>query len=114
VAVLVTPRLHRGYVATVKQNLRAGRVQLQEADVVDEGRGSTFGPRMGLEESALLSSVRRTLHPDSIVQAVAHLRSGEPQRILRGLGTKEIAERSASFLPWSRPRYRGGRQRSSS
>ena len=87
-ALFLTPRLRRGYVATIEQNLRAGRVTVQEADVLDEATPSTLlrVPR-GLGGFANNSAVATRRATDPMMEAVVALRSQDPQRILRALPT---------------------------
>jgi hypothetical protein len=96
VALGLTGRLHRGYVATLEEGLRAGKVRLDPEDVVD----STT--RLSLAETGLTlarpAAVRDGLTPEDAIGAgapaassdpllghIADLRSGNAERIRRTL-----------------------------
>ena len=87
-ALFLIPRLHRGYVARLEQNLRAGRVTVQEADVLDEATRPTLlrVPR-GLGGFANNSTVATRRATDPMMEAVVALQSQDPQRVLRALPT---------------------------
>jgi len=91
VALALTGRLHRGYIAALEESLRAGRVRLDPEDVVD----STT--RLTMAEALLTpghsTAARRSQTPvrtdDPLLQRIADLRSGEPDRIRRALQDDE-------------------------
>jgi len=101
VALSLAPRLHRGYVDSLEQSLRAGRVRLEPADVVDEATRYTLSQtNMTLDRDTLLreiallrdrdSMVRERAGPDVLLEAIADLRSGRLDRIGRVLHQEEI------------------------
>ena len=88
-ALAFTHRLHHGYVKTLEQSLRLGRVQIDSADVEDEATRLTLA-RTGsaLDRATLLKeiSAHAAAQPrtaDTVVQLVSDLRSGDPL-IIRG------------------------------
>jgi AAA family ATP:ADP antiporter len=103
-AVAVSRRLHNGYVAALEDSLRSGVVRLDLADVVDSTTSMTM-TRTGLigDREAILReiaarrsetqslSTRRT-EEDPVAQAVAELRSAEPDLVRRGLRRPEAAQ----------------------
>jgi len=86
--LFLTPRLHHGYVATLEQNLRAGRVTIAEPDVLDEATRSALkrvSPR--LDGSANHPAADASQAADPTMEAIVALRSEDPERILRALST---------------------------
>jgi hypothetical protein len=116
-ALGLTPRLHRGYVETLEASLRAGRVRLDPAEVVDSTTRLTLaGTHLGLDRASLLREVaalreaaaapedadasatrsRKTpqLSRDTLPGRIAELRSDQAERVrpvLRGPEALEAA-----------------------
>lgn len=94
-ALGLTGRLHRGYVAALAEGLRAGKVQLDSTDVVDGTTRLTLAEtHLGLGDAKRLREVpgpvggaasEAPASADLVVQAIAELRSGEAARIRRVL-----------------------------
>lgn len=93
----LTPRLHRGYVAALAESLRSGEVRLDPREAVDRAtRATIIETQLGLDRQALLREIearRRGQAPpeaDPLLQAVADLRSEDPERIRRVLGAEDV------------------------
>jgi hypothetical protein len=97
-ALGLTARLHRGYVAALEESLRAGRVRLDLTEVVDSTtRLTLFGSRAGLGDwrpqlstgAAASSGGAEAAAPtdlaDPILERIAELRSGQTARVGRAL-----------------------------
>jgi AAA family ATP:ADP antiporter len=92
-ALVVSRRLHRGYVAALEESLRSGLVRLDPGDVMDSTTlGTLAHTNMTLDRKALLREVAAlrgeplpaaaaAASADPVVQAVAGLRSGDPDAI---------------------------------
>jgi hypothetical protein len=92
-ALVVSRRLHRGYVAALEESLRSGLVRLDPGDVMDSTTlGTLAHTNMTLDRRALLREVAAlrgqslpaaaaAASADPVVQAVAGLRSGDPEAI---------------------------------
>ncbi|HET6897418.1 MAG TPA: hypothetical protein VFK70_03680, partial [Vicinamibacteria bacterium] len=104
VAVAVSRRLHNGYVEALEDSLRSGVVRLDLADVVDSTTSMTL-TRTGLigdreavlrEIAARRGETRTSAAPspvgDPLLEAVAELRSSEPDVVRRALRRAETAE----------------------
>jgi hypothetical protein len=107
VALGLTRRLHRGYVETLEDSLRAGKVRLDPAEVVDSTTRLTLaGTDLRQMRSALLSEAARrseaaegaadalpahtgSLAQDALLGRIAELRSGEAERIRHALRERE-------------------------
>jgi ATP/ADP translocase len=83
-ALAFTGRLHRGYVRSLEQSLRAGRVRLSDSDVVDEATRLTLAQTgLALDRNTLLREIEalrardEAAGPDPLLQAIADLRSGD-------------------------------------
>lgn len=112
--IALTGRLHRGYVGTLEQSLRAGKVRLDAGDILDEAtlltlartgvaldRGTllreiealrtptpsvgTLAPAIPRTAGSAPPSAGSTTAEDSLLQAVADLRSGKTERVRRAL-----------------------------
>jgi hypothetical protein len=92
-SLLVTSRLHQGYVGALEASLRSGAVRL-EPDEVKDATTRFFFTRSGGAESLLgLSEVspgegplsRRREDADPVARAIADLRSGDRARLLRAM-----------------------------
>ena len=95
----LTGRLHRGYVKTLEQSLRAGRVKLDASDVQDEATLLTLAQtNLSLDRETLLREIealRGGALPgaaapeidasDPLLRAISDLRSGRPERIREAL-----------------------------
>jgi hypothetical protein len=92
----LTGRLHRGYVKTLEQSLRAGRVKLDSSDVQDEATLLTLAQtNLSLDREKLLREIeglRGGSDPtfpidasDPLLRAISDLRSGRPERIREAL-----------------------------
>ena len=85
-AVSLTGRLHRGYIAALEESLRAGRVRLEASDVVDSTTRLTLAEALltpGHSTAARRPSTEDK--DDALLQRIADLRSGEPERVRRAL-----------------------------
>lgn len=106
IALAFTGRLHRGYVASLEQSLRTGTVRLDPAEIADEATRLTLArTSLALDREALLRDIaafraRPALAAgaarvdDPVLQAIADLRSGDPDRVagvLRGVGPPDPA-----------------------
>lgn len=106
-ALALTGRLHRGYVGALEQSLRAGRVRLDDSDVLDEAtRVTVFQTNLALDREALLRELALDAPPaegDEVLAAVAHLRSGDAARV-RAVVTRELtpalAAHAIPLLAW--------------
>jgi hypothetical protein len=83
-ALAFTGRLHRGYVRSLEQSLRAGRVRLTDSDVVDDATRLTLAQTgLALDRNTLLREIEairardEAASPDPLLQAIADLRSGD-------------------------------------
>jgi AAA family ATP:ADP antiporter len=83
-ALSFTGRLHRGYVRSLEQSLRAGRVRLSDADVVDDATRLTLAQTgLALDRHTLLREIEairardEAASPDPLLQAITDLRSGD-------------------------------------
>jgi AAA family ATP:ADP antiporter len=83
-ALAFTGRLHRGYVRSLEQSLRAGRVRLSASDVVDDATRLTLAQTgLALDRNTLLREIEairardEAATPDPLLQAIADLRSGD-------------------------------------
>jgi ATP:ADP antiporter, AAA family len=83
-ALAFTGRLHRGYVRSLEQSLRAGRVRLSESDAVDNATLLTLAQTgLALDRNTLLREIEalrasdEAASPDPLLQAIADLRSGD-------------------------------------
>ena len=98
-ALLVSRRLHHGYIGALEESLRSGVVRLEVGDVMDSTTmvtlartGLTLDRQALLREVAALRQEKAPAEPseapgDPIVRAVAELRSGKPEAMrafLRG------------------------------
>ena len=104
----LTGRLHRGYVKTLEQSLRAGRVKLDASDVQDEATLLTLAQtNLSLDRETLLreiealrggagpgatgaaSLLEASASPidtsDPLLRSISDLRSGRPERIREAL-----------------------------
>jgi hypothetical protein len=104
----LTGRLHRGYVKTLEQSLRAGKVRLDASDVHDEATLLTLAQTgLSLDREALLREIealRSGMEPgvaekaspvdsstsaldpvDPVLRSISRLRSGRPERIREAL-----------------------------
>jgi ATP:ADP antiporter, AAA family len=104
--LLVTRRLHRGYVTALEESLRSGVVRLDLADVVDSTTYLTLA-RTGLamdrqevlrEVAALRQETRAPDAPgafsDPIAQAVVSLRSGNAEEVRRVLRRSDASDQA--------------------
>ena len=103
-ALAFTGRLHRGYVRTLEQSLRAGRVRLDPSDVPDEATRLTLAQTgLALDRDTLLREIQalRTRDDaggaDPVLQAIADLRSGDPERVR--LVLRQRLGRAAALVP---------------
>ncbi|PYQ55972.1 MAG: hypothetical protein DMF78_00360, partial [Acidobacteria bacterium] len=97
-ALVVSQRLHRGYVTALEESLRSGVVRLDLGEVVDSTTLGTM-TRTGFvaDRQAVLREIAALraqggageaaagAATDAVAQAVADLRSGDPEKIRRGL-----------------------------
>jgi len=102
-AVVVSRRLHNGYVDALEDSLRSGVVRLDLADVVDSTTSMTL-TRTGLigdreavlrEIAARRGETRASATPsagDALVETISDLRSPEPDVVRRALRRTETAE----------------------
>lgn len=99
-ALALTGRLNRGYVRTLEQSLRAGKVRLEIADVPDEATRLTLAHTgLALDRETLLKEINAlrdaskppgegtdaTRAADPLLQAILDLRSGERTRVRSAL-----------------------------
>ena len=103
-ALAFTGRLHRGYVRTLEQSLRAGRVRLDLSDVPDEATRVTFAQTgLALDRDTLLREIEALRAGedagggDRVLQAITELRSGDHDRVRRAL--RQTREPSAALVP---------------
>jgi ATP:ADP antiporter, AAA family len=83
-ALAFTGRLQRGYVRSLEQSLRAGRVRLSASDAVDNATLLTLAQTgLALDRNTLLREIEairardEAASPDPLLQAIADLRSGD-------------------------------------
>jgi hypothetical protein len=108
-AIVISRRLHRGYVFALEESLRSGVVRLDMAEVRDSTTLVTLARTGLLDRQALLrdvAAVRGTgapgtpaaapdaaaASPDGMLQAVAELRSGQPEAVRVALHRPEAAD----------------------
>ncbi|HEY3121918.1 MAG TPA: hypothetical protein VGL15_14935, partial [Vicinamibacteria bacterium] len=100
-ALLMSRRLHRGYVAALEESLRSGVVRLDLGDVVDSTTlmtlartGAVPGRKTLLREIAALRGehAARGTPADGVLQAVADLRSHETETVYRALRGPEATD----------------------
>lgn len=111
-ALGLSRRLHRGYVETLEENLRAGKLRLDPAEVVDSTTRLTLaGTHSSLDRSALLREIaalgggratettRAALAPetaphrvDPLLSRIAELRSGQAVSIRAALREREALD----------------------
>jgi hypothetical protein len=95
-SLLLTRRLHHGYVLALEQSLRSGRVAIEADQEVDATTRLTL-TRVALDRQSLLAEIR-ALHGDAeetpasasvdrFVELARDLRSGEPDLIRAALAT---------------------------
>jgi hypothetical protein len=95
----LTRRLHRGYIATLEQSLRAGSVRLDMGEVVDSTTRLTLaGTREWPAEGAAAWSGAASTADDArsdvdlLLARIADLRSGQAARVRRALREREALE----------------------
>lgn len=103
-ALAFTGRLHRGYVRTLEQSLRAGRVRLDPNEVSDEATRLTLAQTgLVLDRDTLLREIEALRSGDGgedgdrVLQAITELRSGDPDRMR--LALRQPPEHSAALVP---------------
>jgi hypothetical protein len=102
-ALAFTGRLHRGYVKTLEQSLRAGRVRLDATEVADEATRLTLvQTSLSMDRDALLREIQalRTFEEaggDHVLRAITDLRSGDPDRVR--LALRRRPESCAALVP---------------
>jgi AAA family ATP:ADP antiporter len=103
-ALAFTGRLHRGYVRTLEQSLRAGRVRLDPNEVSDDATRLTLAQTgLVMDRDTLLREIDalRTrdggADGDRLLEAIAELRSGDPDRVRQAL--RQRPEHSAALVP---------------
>jgi hypothetical protein len=103
-ALAFTGRLHRGYVRTLEQSLRAGRVRLDLSDVPDEATRLTFAQTsLALDRDTLLREIEALrareegAGGDRVLQAITELRSGDRDRAR--LVLRQMRVPSAALVP---------------
>ena len=126
-ALSLAGRLHRGYVGSLEQSLRAGKVRLDPEEIADEATRMTFAQTsLALDRDKLLRDIEafRALETgtpapgaeeDVVIRSITELRSGDLERIrriVRGVPLPEPAlvphllallERDEVFLEVLRP-----------
>lgn len=113
VALVVTRRLHHGYVQTLERSLRERHIALHDNEDLDQTtRTLVLRRRATLEEEAPVperAPVRergpRVRVSDPVLATVAELRSGDPRRVMRTLATAhpldpELAGHVIELLAW--------------
>jgi hypothetical protein len=102
-ALAFTGRLHRGYVRTLEQSLRAGRVRLDPAEVSDDATQLTLAQTGFLDRDTLLREIEalrgrdETGGGDRLLVAITELRSGDHDRVRAVL--RQRPESSAALVP---------------
>jgi ATP/ADP translocase len=105
-AIAISRRLHHGYVLALEESLRSGVVRLDVGEVRDSTTLVTLARTgMGLDRQALLrdAAAARGISPapadeapaasaDPLLQAIAELRSGQPEAVRRALRRPEAAD----------------------
>jgi len=103
-AIAVSRRLHHGYVLALEESLRSGVVRLEVGEVRDSTTLVTLARTgMGLDRQALLREVAAArgvaagdqapaAAGDRALQAIAELRSGEPEAVRRALRRPEVGD----------------------
>src|SRR5262249_22356604 len=104
VALLVSRRLHRGYIGALEDSLRSGKVKLDDAEILDSTtRLTLYQTAIGLDRETLRGEIEArhkaldgepgTLatreRSDPLLQRIDDLRSGDLSRIRRALGDVE-------------------------
>jgi hypothetical protein len=127
-ALLITRRLHLGYVGALEQSLRSGAVHLDLGEVVDSTTRFTLAQtNLALDREVLLSQIQKLRGPrelesdsddpatrtfgvlgdaqppavDPVVRAVAALESGDPAAVRRVLAASEALD--PRLVPWLIP-----------
>ena len=96
-ALALSPTLHRGYVQTLEQSLLAGRVRLDDVDVIDHTTQVTLAHTGHLERDTLLRQIAAlrgedksaslaarkagAIRGDPTLDALLGLRSGDPRAV---------------------------------
>jgi len=103
-ALAFTGRLHRGYVRTLEQSLRAGRVRLDPAEVSDHATQLTLAQTgLALDRDTLLREIEalrgrdESEGGDRVLRAITELRSGDHDRVRAVL--RRRPENSAALVP---------------
>lgn len=103
-ALAFTGRLHRGYVRTLEQSLRAGRVRLDPAEVSDHATQLTLAQTgLALDRDTLLREIEALRSRDEsgsgdrLLLAITELRSGDHDRVRAAL--RQRPENSAALVP---------------
>ena len=103
-ALAFTGRLHRGYVRTLEQSLRAGRVRLDPAEVSDHATQLTLAQTgLALDRDTLLREIEALRRGDDggsgdrLLKAITDLRSDDHDRVRAAL--RQRPENSATLVP---------------
>jgi len=103
-ALAFTGRLHRGYVRTLEQSLRAGRVRLDPAEVSDDATQLTLAQTgLALDRDTLLREIEALRGRDEsgagdrLLLTITELRSGDHDRVRAVL--RRRPENSAALVP---------------
>jgi AAA family ATP:ADP antiporter len=106
VALLLSRRLHRGYIGALEDSLRSGKLKLDEAEILDSTtRLTLYQTNMGLDRETLLREIKalrkdatpsgtagvapREPSADPLLRRIDDVRSGELARVRRALGEGE-------------------------
>ncbi len=102
IALSLAPRLHRGYVESLEQSLRAGRVKIDPGEVVDGATRHTITQtNMTLNRDSLLREIEAlrvrdaaargaVAGPDPVLGMIADLRAGHGEAVLRVLRRDDL------------------------
>ncbi len=104
-ALALSRRLHRGYVATLEQSLVAGRVRLDPDDAVDPATQTTLAHTSLMDRGTLLREIealRGELVPaaavaapapeDAVARMLAGVRTGRPELVRRALRENPVPD----------------------
>ena len=102
IALSLAPRLHRGYVESLEQSLRAGRVKIDPGDALDGATLHTISAtNVSLNRDTLLKEIEALRAKDTaargmpagadpMLEAIADLRSGSVEAVQRVLHREDL------------------------
>jgi ATP:ADP antiporter, AAA family len=90
--VVLSQRLHRGYVQTLAQSLVLGRVRLDAEDVVDHATQATLADTSLVDRGTLLRQIEelRGSRPDTLLPAMSVAEPSPSDSLARGSGASDV------------------------